>query len=77
VLHGCFIATAAFGTPLAAELAPLRAFRDRVLLGSPAGQLAVAIYYALSPPVANAIAADDRLRAGARALITPLVRALR
>jgi hypothetical protein len=72
-LHGCFIATAAYGTPLAAELRPLRALRDRVLLASPAGRIAVAAYYALSPPVARAIASDERLRSGARALISPLL----
>jgi hypothetical protein len=76
-LSGCFIATAAYGTPMAAELDLLRAFRDRVLLTNPAGRLAVAAYYALSPPVAHAIAGDERLRAGARALLAPVVRALR
>ena len=33
---------------------------------NPLGRLAVAAYYALSPPLARAIASDDRLRAGAR-----------
>jgi hypothetical protein len=73
VLHGCFIATAAYGTPLAEELAPLRAFRDRALLTNALGRVAVASYYALSPPLARAIASDERLRAGARAVIAPLV----
>lgn len=73
VLHGCFIATAAYGTPLAKELDALRAVRDRHLLTNPLGRLAVASYYALSPPVANAIASDERLRAGVRTLLRPLV----
>jgi hypothetical protein len=73
ILHGCFIATAAYGTALARELEPLRAVRDRALLPNPLGRLAVASYYALSPPLARAIASDERLRAGARALIAPLV----
>jgi hypothetical protein len=76
-LHGCFVATAAFGTPMARELDRLRAFRDRVLLGNPAGRLAVAAYYAFSPSVARAIERDERLRAGARALLAPLIRILR
>ncbi|HWE26505.1 MAG TPA: CFI-box-CTERM domain-containing protein, partial [Polyangia bacterium] len=73
VLHGCFIATAAYGSPMAKELDALRAVRDRALLTNPLGRLAVAGYYALSPPVARAIAADERLRAGARALLRPIV----
>ncbi|HZS38825.1 MAG TPA: CFI-box-CTERM domain-containing protein [Polyangia bacterium] len=72
-LHGCFIATAAFGTPLARELGPLRAFRDRHLLTNPLGQIATAVYYSLSPPIARALAADDRLRALARRAIAPAV----
>jgi hypothetical protein len=77
VLHGCFIATAAYGTPMAQEIDALRAVRDRALLTNPLGQLAVASYYALSPPLARAIAGDERLRAGARALLAPLVRLAR
>ncbi len=76
-LHGCFIATAAYGTPLAGELDVLRRLRDRRLLTNPLGQLAVATYYAFSPPVANAIASDERLRAAARRVIAPLVEAAR
>jgi hypothetical protein len=73
VLHGCFVATAAWGSPLEPDVALLRQFRDRALLGSPLGQLAVAAYYALSPPLARAIAADERLRAAARQALTPAV----
>jgi len=72
-LHGCFVATAAFGSPLEAHVASLRAFRDRHLLTNPAGRLATAIYYALSPPLANAIASDEALRALARRALEPLV----
>ncbi len=72
-LHGCFIATAAYGTPQAKQIDVLRRLRDRQLLPTPLGRLAVATYYALSPPVANAIATDEHLRAGARAIVQPLV----
>ncbi|HEY1586722.1 MAG TPA: CFI-box-CTERM domain-containing protein, partial [Polyangia bacterium] len=72
-LHGCFIATAAYGTPMAKELDALRAVRDRALLTNPLGRIAVASYYALSPPVARAISSDERLRAGARKLLAPIV----
>jgi hypothetical protein len=72
-LSGCFVATAAFGTAMAAELAPLRALRDRHLKPNALGALAVATYYAISPPIARALATDEMLRAGARALLRPLV----
>jgi len=73
VLHGCFIATAAYGTPMAKEIDALRRLRDGALLRNPLGRLAVAAYYAMSPPVARAIASDERLRAGARTMIAPAV----
>jgi hypothetical protein len=73
VLHGCFVATAAYGSALEPEVALLRRFRDRALLRSPLGRLAVAVYYALSPPLANAIAVDERLRAAARSALAPAV----
>jgi hypothetical protein len=72
-LHGCFIATAAFGSSMARELGALRALRDRTLLTNPLGRLFVASYYALSPPLANAIASDERLRAAARHALEPAV----
>jgi hypothetical protein len=73
VLHGCFIATAAYGSPMERHVARLREFRDSRLLTNPAGQLVTAIYYAFSPPLANAIATDSNLRALARAALRPIV----
>ncbi len=73
-LHGCFIATAAFGTPLARELDALRHLRDRYLLADPLGQTATAIYYVFAPAIARAVASDETLRAGVRALIEPIAR---
>ncbi len=72
-LNGCFIATAAFGSAMVAELSTLRHLRDRHLLSNPMGKMAVAIYYAMSPPLANAISTHEMLRSGARALLSPLV----
>lgn len=69
----CFIATAAFGTPLAPHVNTLRAFRDRVLLTNTPGRLFVALYYRTSPPLADFIAEHDLLRAGVRTLLRPLI----
>jgi hypothetical protein len=73
VLHGCFVATAAYGSSMQPAVAMLRRFRDDALLTTPLGRLFVATYYALSPPLANVIASDERLRAGARGMLSPVV----
>jgi hypothetical protein len=73
VLHGCFLATAAWGSPLAPELAWLRRLRDGALSRSTLGRLAIAVYYVHSPPLAAAIASDERLRSLARAALAPAV----
>jgi len=70
---GCFIATAAYGSYLDAHVTTLRRFRDRWLLTNPPGRLFVRAYYRFSPPVARAIAADERLRLAVRVALTPLV----
>jgi hypothetical protein len=73
VLHGCFIATAAYGSPFAADVARLRRLRDERLYGSALGRILIASYYALSPPLAAAISVDDRLRALVRTALSPAV----
>ena len=45
----CFIATAAYGSPLHKNLKPLRWFRDRVLLKTTAGKVFVSWYYEHGP----------------------------
>ncbi|HIA48238.1 MAG TPA: hypothetical protein EYN96_09805 [Candidatus Hydrogenedentes bacterium] len=69
----CFIATAAYGTPMAAEIDTLRAVRDMYLLNNVAGSAFVDTYYRLSPAVADKVAESPMLAALVRALLTPFV----
>jgi hypothetical protein len=71
---GCFIATAAYRTPSAEQIDVLREFRDSVLMESTAGSVFVSLYYQLSPPVADFIAANEPLRTMVRELLVdPIV----
>jgi len=75
---GCFIATAVYGSPLAAEVNTLCEFRDRVLFRSPLGRSFIRFYYWASPPFAKHIGSHDGLREVVRAcLIVPLLRMAR
>jgi hypothetical protein len=72
---GCFIATAAYGTPTAKQIDVLRQFRDNVLLKSALGSRLVDVYYRTSPPVADFISRHEVLRTLVRELlIDPIVR---
>lgn len=70
----CFIATAAYGTPLADQLDGLRAFRDSRLLRNAIGAALTDAYYRLSPPLADRIAGNRGLLNLARYLLDPVVR---
>ena len=70
----CFIATAAYGTPLHEDIDVLRAFRDEYLMTNPLGRAFVEIYYATSPPIADVIRENEGLRTAVReGLVKPLV----
>jgi hypothetical protein len=69
---GCFIATAAYGSPLAGEVQTLRQFRDRYVITHGLGRLLVAAYYRLSPPIAGWIADRDGARAIVRVALRPV-----
>jgi hypothetical protein len=69
----CFIATAAFDSPLAPQVQLLRTFRDRYLMTNAPGRLFVTTYYQMSPPVARSIADSEILRAITRAGLIPVI----
>ncbi|RZN15239.1 MAG: hypothetical protein EF812_03160 [Methanosarcinales archaeon] len=70
----CFIATAAYGTPMHEDVNVLRDFRDEYLMTNPPGRMFVKIYYFTSPPVADVIRGNGGLQTIVReGLIKPLV----
>jgi hypothetical protein len=69
----CFIATAAYGSPMEPHVKILRAFRDRILLVNAIGKGFVRLYYTYSPPIANFIANHDSLRTIVRVSLLPVV----
>jgi len=70
---GCFIATAAYGSPLHPHLDILRDFRDTYLMPSKLGSKLVNLYYKYSPFVAELIARHKILKVAARIGLLPLV----
>jgi hypothetical protein len=66
---GCFIATAAFGSPMARQVRWLRAFRDRVLLSGRAGRAFVNWYYEWSPRAAAWLKVHSITRKLTRAIL--------
>jgi PKD repeat protein len=69
----CFIATAAYGTPLAGEIDTLRAVRDTYLLDNAVGSALVDTYYRLSPAIADAVAKSPVLAAAVRLTLIPVI----
>ena len=72
----CFIATAAYGSPLEPHVTALREFRDRYLQRTALGRAFIGFYYRHSPPLAAVIAEHAWLQFLARMLLTPLVLAI-
>jgi len=70
---GCFIASAAYGTPMADEIQILREFRDKYLLTNPIGQAFVDLYYKVSPPIAEFITEHPSLKPMVRTGLLPIV----
>lgn len=70
---GCFIATAAFGTPLDPYVVVLKEFRDRYLLSNDLGRVFVDRYYTYSPSIAAFISKHEAAKAVVRVLLLPLI----
>ncbi|MDH5676881.1 MAG: hypothetical protein OEZ06_32495 [Myxococcales bacterium] len=71
----CFVATAAYGSPLAREIGVLRRLRDRYLMPHALGRSLVNMYYAAGPTLAAWIAEHPDMRSAVRSLLSPLVTA--
>lgn len=76
-VDACFVATAAYGSVMAGDVARLRSFRDLALRSHVAGELAVEGYYTFGPALAGAIAPSETLRRAARAALAPIVSEIR
>ena len=70
---GCFIATAAYGTPMAAEVRVLRQFRDQCLLTNAIGRAFVDFYYRTSPSIAKFLDNHATLKPAVRLGLMPAV----
>lgn len=68
----CVIATAAYGTPLAAQVGVFRRFRDRFLASHAPGRWLIATYYRHGPWLARRVAEDEGLAAAVRSVLDPL-----
>lgn len=77
---GCLIATAAYGSELAAEVQVLRELRDRSLLATGSGAAFMAgfnqIYYSFSPAVADWERQNPAFKQAVKIAITPLLASL-
>ena len=70
---GCFIATAAYGSPLHPHVDILRDFRDKYLVSNKLGRKFVDLYYKYSPYVASYIKKHKALRIIIRNQLVPFV----
>lgn len=74
----CFIATAAFDSPLAIEVIELQKWRDQVLLATFCGRIFVNLYYCISPLIAAFLNRNPALKPYVRQLLRNFIdRALR
>jgi len=74
---GCFIATAAYGTPFDPKIDVLRTWRDDSLQKSIFGRSFIKFYYSISPPIAKVISMSIFLRWLVRISISPIIMLLK
>ncbi len=70
---GCFIASAAYGSPLHSYVRILRDFRDKYLMPSRSGRMLVCLYYKYSPFAADLISRHKILKVCVRISLLSLV----
>jgi len=74
---GCIVATAAYGSELAPEVAYMRHVRDEMVGSNALGKLLVdgwnVFYYSWSPPIAESIASSGALQDTFRILLLPVI----
>jgi uncharacterized repeat protein (TIGR02543 family)/uncharacterized delta-60 repeat protein len=70
---GCFIATAAYGSPLHPYVKILQEFRDAYLMPSKFGRMLVGLYYKYSPSAADFIAKRKVLKVAVRVILLPFI----
>lgn len=71
-VDACFVATAAYGSPMDARIGALRRFRDRYLMTNAPGRALVDAYYAVGPSLADLIRDDEDARAAVRTVLEPV-----
>ena len=76
-LTGCFVATAAWGSALAPDVDVLRRVRDEARARNVFAAATADAYARSSPPVADLLARSPTARAVARALLAPVVEAVK
>lgn len=73
----CFVATAAFGTPLQYEIQVLRNWRDNTLRYTGTGRKFIAAYYKLGPSVAECIRKYPVFKAPVRGVVKVIIRLMK
>jgi hypothetical protein len=71
-LSGCFVATAAYGSAMAPDVAAMRKVRDRLRPASTMFAVATDLYYRSGPAAAEVLKRSDTARALVRRLLGPV-----